>query len=123
VDVKTYVKAQWDRVAAWIAVLVGLLALTIGYFGASDTVFPSEQIPYIISGGMFGIFCLGVGAILWLSADLRDEWRKLDEIDDHLLAVLADRLPTESVREEPAAVTVPVTAARRRRSATQQASP
>jgi hypothetical protein len=27
-----------------------------------------------------GLFALGAAATLWLSADLRDEWRKLDEI-------------------------------------------
>lgn len=88
-DVKTYLKAQWDRAAAWVAAVIGLVALTVGYFGASGTAFTSEQVPYIISGGMFGIFCLGVGATLWLSADLRDEWRKLDEIDEHLTTAIA----------------------------------
>jgi hypothetical protein len=29
---------------------------------------------------MFGLFALALGATLWLSADLRDEWRKLDDI-------------------------------------------
>jgi hypothetical protein len=37
--------------------------------------------PYIISGGVGGLFFLAVGGTLWLSADLRDEWRKLDAID------------------------------------------
>jgi hypothetical protein len=43
---------------------------------------------------MVGLFLLGLGALLWVSADLRDEWRKLDSIDRHLL----DRgsLPTAS---------------------------
>ena len=41
---------------------------------------PAEQIPYVISGGLTGIFALGVGVMLWLSADLRDNWRKLDEL-------------------------------------------
>ena len=40
---------------------------------------------------MAGLFLLGLGALLWLSADLRDEWRKLDAIDRHL--VDTGRLP------------------------------
>ena len=44
----------------------------------------AQQIPYIISGGIGGLFLLGLGAMLWLSADLRDEWRKLDAIERQL---------------------------------------
>jgi hypothetical protein len=40
---------------------------------------------------MVGLFLLGLGALLWLAADLRDEWRKLDSIDRHL--VDTNRLP------------------------------
>jgi hypothetical protein len=34
---------------------------------------------------MLGLFLLGLGALLWVSADMRDEWRKLDAIDRHLV--------------------------------------
>jgi hypothetical protein len=52
--------------------------------GVSGTAYPADQLPYIISGGVGGIFLLGLGAMMWLSADLRDEWRKLDRIDENL---------------------------------------
>jgi hypothetical protein len=81
-----YLRAQWDRVAAWACVLGGAVALLMGWLGASDTVFVFNQIPYLISGGLFGVFLLGLGAMLWLSADLRDEWRKLDAIEGYLAA-------------------------------------
>ena len=50
----------------------------------SGSPYAAAQLPYIISGGIGGIFLLGVGATLWLSADLRDEWRKLDCIEEAL---------------------------------------
>jgi hypothetical protein len=40
----------------------------------------TEQIPYLASGAVGGLFALGVAATLWLSADLRDEFVKLDDI-------------------------------------------
>jgi hypothetical protein len=61
------------------------VALIVGWLGISGTAYPAEQNPYIISGGLVGVFLLGLGAMLWLSADLRDEWRKLDAIDRHLV--------------------------------------
>ena len=79
-----YLRNQWDRVGAWLCVVGGAVALLFGYLGVSGTLDTGEQLPYIVSGGMLGLFLLGLGAMLWLSADLRDEWRKLDAIDRHL---------------------------------------
>ncbi len=58
--------------------------LISGWVGVSGTNVLSDQAPYIVSGGLGGIFLLGVGATLWISADLRDEWRKLDRIEKAL---------------------------------------
>jgi hypothetical protein len=79
-DFYRWVRTQWDRAAAIALVVAGLISLTIGYFGVSGATLPTEQLPYLASEGLFGIFALGAAATLWLSADLRDEWRKLDDI-------------------------------------------
>lgn len=76
-----WIRLQWDRVGAVVAVAAGMLALLLGWLGTSSTAFPAEQIPYVVSGGLFGLFLLGVGGMLWLSADVRDEWRKLDDLE------------------------------------------
>jgi hypothetical protein len=106
-DAMKFVKAQWDRVAAWIAVAFGALLLFIGWLGVSDSVLPAEQLPYIISGGLGGIALVGIGAMLWLSADLRDEWtelhalaRQLERADDN---AAADRTPAAAVDVTPPA--------------------
>lgn len=83
-ELMRWVRLQWDRVAAWVAVGLGLIVLLVGWIGVSGTEYPAEQIPYIVSGGLLGVFLLGIGAVLWLSADLRDEWRKLDRIEQLL---------------------------------------
>ena len=77
----SWVRDQWDRVGAVVLVVVGALALLLGWLGISDAVLPSEQLPYLLSGGLLGVFLLGLGTTLWLSADLRDEWRKLDRLE------------------------------------------
>ena len=77
----SWAKKQWDRLAAVVAVAAGGVALLLGWFGASGEVNPAGQIPYLIWGGHAGVFLLGVGATLWLSADLRDEWHKLDRLE------------------------------------------
>jgi uncharacterized membrane protein YfcA len=72
-----WVRVQWDRAAAMAAMLIGLLALLLGWIGVSGQAYVAKQLPYVISGALFGIFMIGVAAVLWLSADLRDEWREL----------------------------------------------
>jgi hypothetical protein len=85
VNVWEWVRLQTDRLAAWACVAIGGLCLLLGWIGLSARAYPAEQIPYILSGGIGGIFFLGLGAVLWLSADLRDEWRKLDVLEEVLL--------------------------------------
>jgi len=101
-DVMTALRTHWDRIAAIAAVVVGLVSLLLGYLGVSDTEYVVKQIPYVISNGLFGIFMLGVGTALWLSADLRDEWRELRAlriaVNEHGMTVRADgRLDAEGV--------------------------
>lgn len=83
-DFLIWARKQWDRVGAVAAAVAGILAVFLGWFGASGETNPAGQIPYVISGGIFGVLLLGVAATLWLSADLRDEWRKLDRLEHRL---------------------------------------
>jgi hypothetical protein len=84
VELLSFVRNQWDRVIAWVAIGVGALLLLLGWLGVSDALLPTEQVPYIVSGGLGGICLIGIGVMLWLSADLRDEWSELHEIASHL---------------------------------------
>jgi hypothetical protein len=74
-------------VGAWVCIAAGAVVLLLGWWGISGTTSVGRQLPYIISGGLFGIFLLGVGGLLWVSADLRDEWRELWQIRDALAKV------------------------------------
>jgi hypothetical protein len=82
----TFLRRQWDRVLAWVAVGLGASLLLLGWIGVSGTGYVFEQLPYVVSGGIGGLFLLGLGAMCWLSADLRDEWRKLDRLEQTIQA-------------------------------------
>ena len=91
---RQWVRAQWDRVLGGAAMAGGGAAILAGWYGVSSTAVVAEQIPYVISGGLGGLFLLGAGATLWLSADLRDEWRHLADMEDRI----AERLRSERPR-------------------------
>lgn len=74
----------WDRVAAVVLVVVAAVMLVVGWINISASSDPGAQIPYVMSSGIGGLFLGWLGTTLWLSADLRDEWRKLDVIDESL---------------------------------------
>jgi hypothetical protein len=87
VEILNWIRLQWDRALAIASLVVGVVVLLLGYLGVSRSTLPTEQIPYLASGGLFGLLFLGIAATLWLSADLGDEWRKLDDIHAALRSV------------------------------------
>lgn len=84
-----WLRLQWDRVLGVAAIVTGAVALLVGWSKVSATAYPAEQIPYVVSAGLGGLFLLGLGATLWHSAALSDEWRKLDRLEERLDAAAA----------------------------------
>ena len=80
-DLAKWLRLQWDRAGAWACAIAGAVALIVGWIGVSGSGYPAEQNAYIISGGIGGMFLLGLAGSMWVSADLRDEWRKLDRLE------------------------------------------
>lgn|GEM_PF-952999 len=75
-----FARAQWDRVLGWVLVGVGGLLVVTGAINVSRAGDQLDQLSYLASGPAIGLFLLIVGAVLLMSADLRDEWSKLDEV-------------------------------------------
>lgn len=100
-DVRRWILANWDRVAAIICIALGAVALFLGWHGTSHTAYPAQQIPYVISGGIGGALLIALGAALLISADLRDEWRKLDRIERILSRGQADEHGSDDPSNKP----------------------
>ena len=88
-ELMIWMRAEWDRILGWSAVGAAVLALLLGYRGVSESLSTGRQLAYLISGGVGGLMLVAVGVTLLLSADLRDEWRKLDQIEEALRQVAA----------------------------------
>src|SRR4051812_11289823 len=82
------VRLHWDRVSGWALVAVGAVVLLVGWWKVSKTPSPAEQMPYIVSGGIVGALLVVFGAAMLISADLRDEWHKLDRVEALLTKAL-----------------------------------
>jgi hypothetical protein len=103
-NLKTLVRANVDRALAVALVVAAALLLLLGWLGVSGVALAAQQIPYLISGGLGGILLGAVGITLWLSADLHDEWRRLDSLE----AVLSDLVEARSDAPAPVVASEPV---------------
>ena len=104
-DLKRFLQAEWDRVAGYGFVLAGAVALVFGFVGVRNSADVIDEISYLVTGGIGAIFLLGVGATLLLSADLHDDFRKLDRVEEKLDAIhraLLERHPDLVVDVRPA---------------------
>jgi hypothetical protein len=81
-NILRWCRNEWERTLAVLLVILGLLAFLNGWLGLSDKGLVTQQVPYVVSGPLLGIFLLGVSATLWLSADMHDEWVKLDRLQE-----------------------------------------
>ncbi|MGH2668639.1 MAG: hypothetical protein ACRDH5_05890 [bacterium] len=96
-DLSNWLRAEWDRVAGFALIILGAVFLVLGYIGVSDSPYMVENLSYITSGGIGGLFMLGAGATLLVSADLHDEWRKLDRVEDAIRSGVTVPAPLTSV--------------------------
>jgi hypothetical protein len=84
-------RLQWDRALAVVALIAGVVLVISGWVGVSGTPYIAKQVPYVVSWGIGGLILIVVGATLWLSADMNDEWRTLDRLEDAAKANALDR--------------------------------
>jgi hypothetical protein len=84
VDFRRWLRSEWDRVLGFGLIGLGALFVVLAWFGVSDSPYLAEQLSFITSGAVGGVFMLGAGATLLHAADAHDEWAKLDQIEQAL---------------------------------------
>lgn len=90
----------------WILVALGALLMLLGYFGVSREALPAKQIPYLVSGGIGGMFLAVLGAYFLGTQELRRDSGRLDRLEQmvaELHEALLDR-PDAPARRNGAAV-------------------
>ena len=66
----------------WILIGAGALLMLLGYFGVSREAQPGKQIPYLVSGGVGGMFLAVLGAYFLGTQELRRDSGRLDRLED-----------------------------------------
>ena len=74
----------WSSVRPFLGhvlVAAGLLLLLSSYFGVSREVLVARQLPYVVSGGLFGLAAVTLGSRLLLIEDLRRDGGRLIRLE------------------------------------------
>lgn len=88
----------------YVFVGLGLVALFLGWYGASGTPIVAKQVPYLASDGVLAVVLIAIGNRIFLINDLRRDSGRLDRLEQmvaELHAVLLTR--TDAVADTAAA--------------------
>jgi hypothetical protein len=77
----------------WILIAVGAILMFAGYMGVSREALPAKQIPYLVSGGIGGIFFAVLGAYFLGTQEIRHDSGRLDRLE-HMVEELHSALLT-----------------------------
>jgi hypothetical protein len=97
----------------WGCIAAGGVLLVLGYVGVSGETIVSKQLPYVVSGGIGGVFLAIVGACFLLTGDRNRGSGRPDRVErmvgelhsvllDHIEAAQPDSQTTANQRAEPA---------------------
>jgi hypothetical protein len=68
-------------VVGWVLLGLGALFILIGWIGVSGTPILAKQIPYVVSGGIAGVFLAVAGAYFLGTEELRKDSGRLDRLE------------------------------------------
>ncbi|MGH2784770.1 MAG: hypothetical protein ACRDJ1_05885 [Actinomycetota bacterium] len=81
-----FVRANARVLIAIGLLIVGIVIVLLGWYGAANTNILTEQVPYLISGGLLGMALIIVAAVVGSSASLERDNRELRRDLTRLLA-------------------------------------
>ena len=92
-------------VVGWVLLALSALFILFGWIGVSGTPVVAKQIPFVVSGGIAGVFLAIAGAYFLGTEELRKDSGRLDRLERMVLelhqALLArDDAPAPTVAEE-----------------------
>ena len=80
-EVWRWVSAATRPWFGWVLIGIGALLMLFGYLGVSREALPGKQIPYLVSGGIGGMFVAVLGAYFLATQELRRDSGRLDRLE------------------------------------------
>ena len=93
------IKDRWRETFGWVAIGLGALAAILGWVGVSGKDLAPLQLPYLASGGVFGLLLTIVGVGLLVAADVRRDRDRLARIEGDIVEL--QELVREALESSP----------------------
>ncbi len=58
---------RMQLIAGGVLVLLGIVAIVIGWYGTAHTAYGFEQMPYVVSGGLLGVALVFLGGFVYFA--------------------------------------------------------
>lgn len=78
---------RWRSVVALAAGAGGLIAIIACWIGVSGSLIVANQLSYIASGGLMGLFLLGIATLLFWAEQRDRELERLHRVETYLAAI------------------------------------
>jgi hypothetical protein len=101
-NVKSHLNERILLVLGGILAPLGLVGVLIGWYGASHTPYLFEQVPYLISGGLFGLALVFLGSFMYFTHWLTELVKEHRAQSEAILSAL-ERLQDEVAGQAPGA--------------------
>lgn len=92
---------------AWLAGGAGFVSLVLAMVGANGSLVVVDQLSYIATGGLLGLFLLGVAAIAYWAEQRDQELARLTGIEDYLATMAVALGLVETAADEHAGAPEP----------------
>lgn len=99
-----FAKGFWQLIAGGLCIASGIVTIFLGWYGAAHTRDLTEQIPYLISGGIFGLALVVLGSAFYFSHFVADAARATRRQQKALESM---RSPEASALSQSHVITVP----------------
>lgn len=76
---------DWRELAGALLFTAGLIVLFVGWFQVSGTRDTADQLTYLVSGGVFGLALLALGAVCFVSNEHRSDREALASLSERLM--------------------------------------
>jgi len=83
--VRDRIKQRWRETFGWAAIALGAMAAVLGWVGVSGKDLAPLQLPYLASGGVFGVLLTIVGVGLLIAADVRRDRDRLARMEGDIV--------------------------------------
>ena len=75
---------DWRQQVGALLFVLGLIVLAVGWYQVSGTRYTADQLTYLVSGGVFGLALLALGAVFFMAFEHHADRKAISDLSERL---------------------------------------